>query len=95
MGRLFNQLYHYNLLSQLHLPYMLRVAPERRHEYSRMTCVNAAREVLSRFIMFRSFNKNDFCCWTVDFFALIAAIILLLAYLGSRRILQANNPVAH
>lgn len=95
MGRLFNQLYHYNLLSQLHLPYMLRAAPERRYEYSRMTCANAAREVLSRFIMFRSFNRNDFCCRTVDFFALMAAITLLLTHLSSRRIPQASNLLAH
>lgn len=95
MGRLFNQLYHYNLLSQLHLPYMLRAAPEWRHEYSRMTCANAAREVLSRFIMFRSFNRNDYCCRTVDFFALMAAITLLLAHLSSHRIPRASNPLAH
>lgn len=84
MGRLFNQLHYYNLLSQRHLPYMLREAPERRYEYSRMTCANAVREVLSSFIMFRSFNRNDLCCRTVDFFALMAAITLLLAHLGSR-----------
>lgn len=95
MGRLFNQLNHYNLLSQLHLPYMLRATPERMYEYSRMTCANAAREVLSRFIMFRSFHRNDFCCRTVDFFALMAAITLLLAHLGSRRIPQASNLLAH
>ncbi|KUL89844.1 hypothetical protein ZTR_02902 [Talaromyces verruculosus] len=95
MGRLFNQLYHYNLLSQLHLPYMLRAAPEWRHEYSRMTCANAARDVLLRFIMFRSFNRNDFCCRTVDFFALMAAITLLLAHLGNHRVPQASSPLAH
>jgi hypothetical protein len=95
MGRLFNQLYHYNLLNQLHLPYMLRSLTERKYEYSRMACVNASREVLSRFIMFRSYNRNDFCCRTVDFFALMAAITLVLAHLGSRRFPQATNLLAH
>ncbi|KAJ5671788.1 hypothetical protein N7507_000915 [Penicillium longicatenatum] len=95
MGRLFSQLYHYNLLNQLHLPYMLRSSPERKYEYSRMTCVNASREILLRFIMFRGYNKNNFCCRTVDFFALMAAITLLLAHLDSHRFSQTTNLLAH
>ncbi|CAI7576302.1 unnamed protein product [Penicillium viridicatum] len=95
MGRLFNQLYHYNLLIQLHLPYMLRSSSEPKYEYSRMTYVNASREVLSRFIMFRGYNRNNFCCRTVDFFALMAGITLLLAHLDSHRFSQASNLLAH
>ncbi|KAJ5761826.1 uncharacterized protein N7511_005208 [Penicillium nucicola] len=95
MGRLFNQLYHYNLLIQLHLPYMLRSSPERKYEYSKMTYVNASREVLLRFIMFRGYNRNNFCCRTVDFFALMAAITLLLAHLDSHRFPQTSNLLAH
>ncbi|KAJ5862948.1 hypothetical protein N7455_007016 [Penicillium solitum] len=95
MGRLFSQLYHYNLLNQLHLPYMLRSSPERKYEYSRMTCVNASREVLLRFIMFRGYNRNNSCCRTVDFFALMAAITLLLGHLDSHRFAQTSNLLAH
>jgi len=50
-GRLTAQLLHYNLLNQLHLPFMLRCSAERKYDYSRVTCVNASREVLSRFIV--------------------------------------------
>ncbi|KOS44875.1 hypothetical protein ACN38_g4230 [Penicillium nordicum] len=95
MGWLFSQLYHYNLLNQLHLPYMLRSSPERKYEYSRMTCVNASREVLLRFIMFRGHNRNNSCCRTVDFFALMAAITLLLGHLDSHRFTQTSNLLAH
>lgn len=95
MGRLFSQLYHYKLLNQLHLPYMLRSSPERKYEYSRMACVNASREILMRFILFRSYNRNGFCCRTVDFFALMAAITLLLAHLDSHRLSQTSNFLAH
>ncbi|KAJ5715616.1 uncharacterized protein N7483_012797 [Penicillium malachiteum] len=95
MGRLFSQLYHYNLLNQLHLPYMLRSSAERTYEYSRMNCVNASREVLSRFLMFCGYNRNKFCCRTVDFFALMAAITLLLSHLNSHRFSQTSNPLAH
>ncbi|KAH8424258.1 Zn(II)2Cys6 transcription factor [Aspergillus melleus] len=86
MLRLVNQLYHFNLLNQLHLPFMLRfTAAERRLDYSQATCVNASREVLSRFITFRSFNRVAYCCRAVDFFALTAALILLLAHLDGHR----------
>jgi hypothetical protein len=91
MGRLLNQLFHYNLLNQLHLPYMIRSSPERKYDYSRVTCVSASREVLSRFIMFRSFNQNAFCCRTVDFFALMAGITLLLAHPDSHRSPQSGG----
>lgn len=52
--RLFAQVLHYNLLNQLHLPYMLRSSSaNRKHEYSLITCVNASREMISRFITLR------------------------------------------
>jgi len=53
-GQLVNQLFHYNLLNQLHLPFMLRSSTEHRYDYSKITCVHASREVLSRFIEFRT-----------------------------------------
>ncbi|KAH8881158.1 hypothetical protein GQ53DRAFT_735853 [Thozetella sp. PMI_491] len=89
--RLVNQLYHYNLLNQLHLPYMLSgssVADEEVHQnydYSKLACTNASREILSRFIMFRRFNHAIFCCRAIDFYGLMAAMTLLLAHLNSHR----------
>ncbi|RYP91979.1 hypothetical protein DL770_001900 [Monosporascus sp. CRB-9-2] len=96
--RLVNQLFHYNLLNQLYLPFMLRSIrsndsageasqqPDQRHDYAKLTCVNASREMLTRFIAFRSFNRIAFCCRSVDFFALMAAMTLLLAHLDCHRI---------
>ncbi|KAI9736496.1 MAG: hypothetical protein M1818_006006 [Claussenomyces sp. TS43310] len=93
--RLFAQLFHYNLLNQLHLPYMLRSSSaERKCEYSQITCVNASREVLSRFIALRSFNGIAYSCRTVDFLALMAAMTLLLAHLDSH-LSEAENLLAH
>lgn len=86
MRRLFHHLYHYNLLIQLHLPYMLRSsATGEIYDYSRSTCVNASREILSRFVMFHSFNRIAFCCRTVDFFGLMAAMTLLIAHIDEHR----------
>ncbi|CAG5137280.1 uncharacterized protein ALTATR162_LOCUS62 [Alternaria atra] len=93
--RLLAQIFHYNLLIQLHLPYMLRVSSdESKHDYSRMTCVNASREVLSRYITLRSLNRIAYSCRTVDFLALMAAMALLLAHMDCHRA-EADNPLAH
>ncbi|KAL4895643.1 hypothetical protein BDV59DRAFT_142053 [Aspergillus ambiguus] len=84
--RLVLQICHYNLLNQLHLPYMLRpLSAESKNEYSRITCVNASREVLSRYNSLRSFNRIAYSCRTVDFLALMAAMALLLAHIDSHR----------
>jgi hypothetical protein len=93
--RMVNQLFHYNILNQLHLPYMLRFTPDKRYEYSKMACVNASRELLSRFISFRSWNQIAFCCRSIDFFALMAAMTLLLAHIDSHRQGGSFNSLAH
>ena len=99
MSRLFSQIYHFNLLNQLHLPYMLLSAPgpdQRRFDYSRITCVNASRELLSRYIMFRSYNHIANCCRVIDFFALLAALTLVLAHLdGHRTAKRTDNVLVH
>ncbi|KAI0445265.1 hypothetical protein F4803DRAFT_509093 [Xylaria telfairii] len=82
MRQLFHQLFHHSLLVHLHLPYMLRCSEGgQQYEYSRVTCVNSSREILSRLIMFRSFNRIAFSCRTIDYFGLMAAIALLLAHI--------------
>lgn len=93
--RLFAHVIHYNLLNQLHLPYMLRSSSTgRQYEYSRITCVNASREVLSRYITLRSFNQVAYSCRTVEFLALMAAMTLLLAHLDGHHS-KGENLLAH
>ncbi|KAA6406433.1 MAG: Polyketide KR [Lasallia pustulata] len=93
--RLFAQVLHYNLLNQLHLSYMLRSpSAERKYEYSLIACVNASREVLSRFITLRSFDGIAYSCRTVDFLALMAAMTLLLAHLDGHHS-ETENLLAH
>ena len=93
--QLFAQMLHYNLLNQLHLPYMLRSSRvDRNYEYSLIACANASREVLSRFIALRSFNGTAYSCRTVDFLAHMAAMTLLLAHLDSH-LSETENLLAH
>ncbi|KAL2817858.1 hypothetical protein BJX63DRAFT_429548 [Aspergillus granulosus] len=79
------QIVHYSLLSILHLPYLLWDAEDTRFEYSKTTCIYASREVLNRFITFRSIVKIVTCCRPVDFCALTAALTLLLTYLNNHK----------
>lgn len=92
--RLGTQVYYFSLLIQLHLPYMMRFGNKSEHEYSKITCVNASREVLTRFIAHRSFNPVSSCSRPVDFFAFLAAMALLLAHLDAHH-QGANSFLAH
>ncbi|KAL7923105.1 hypothetical protein ACQKWADRAFT_291226 [Trichoderma austrokoningii] len=94
MRRLFHQLFHHTLLNQLHLPYMLRSSlNEHDNQYARATCVTASREVLSRFITFRSADRIAFWCRTMDWFSLMAAMTLLIAHLDGHR--RGSNWLTH
>ncbi|KAI1386034.1 uncharacterized protein F4822DRAFT_360787 [Hypoxylon trugodes] len=96
LKRLVTQMYHYNILNRLHLPYMLRSSDDRQYEYFKVACVNASREILSRFIVLRNFNRIAINCRTSDFVALMAAMTLILAHLDShRQFSRASNFLAH
>ena len=93
--RLRAQVYYYNLLIQPHLPYIMRIGDNTKHEYPKMTCFNASREILTRFIAHRNFNPLSSCSRPVDFFALLAAMTLLLAHLDAHHYQDATNILAH
>ncbi len=60
-----------------------------------MTCVNASREIITRFIVHRSFNPMSSCSRPVDLFALLAAMTLLLAHVDAYHHRQSINFLAH
>ncbi|EMT71745.1 hypothetical protein FOC4_g10010262 [Fusarium odoratissimum] len=79
------QIVHYNLLTVLHLPYLLRKKdPDHRYDYNKTVCTYASRQVLSRYIPFRAIVRIVFCCRIVDFCALTASLTLLLAHLSGQ-----------
>ncbi|KAL9473903.1 hypothetical protein ACSS6W_008283 [Trichoderma asperelloides] len=80
--RLMYQLTHYHLLAQLHLPYILLISNDRKYDYSKMTAINASREILSRFVLYFGTNSNcsSYCCG-VDFLTFIASMTLCLAHI--------------
>ena len=94
--RLAAQVYYYGLLIQLHLPYMMhRINNDTEHEYSKITCVNASREIITRFVAHRTFQPRSSCTRPVDFFTLLAAMTLSLAHLDAHYHCNATNLLAH
>lgn len=80
--RLMYQLTHFHLLAQLHLPYILLTSNDRKYDYSKMTAINASREILSRFILY--FDSTSECssyCRGIDFLTFIAGMTLCLAHI--------------
>ena len=95
--RLADHLHHYNLVHLLHLPYLLNSQTDDRDlTYSKVTCVNASREILIRVIAFRTFKRNMMAtyCRTADFFALMAGMTILLAHIDGHK-LQEDDWRAH
>lgn len=81
MDRMLCQLWHFQIESLVHLPFMLRSATERRYEYSKFCCLNASRDLIRRWMVLRR-GGNNFVCHIVDFQAFMAAITILLGLMG-------------
>ena len=97
--RLVNQIYHFYLLHQLHLPYMLlsstSSADQRQYDYSRNTCTSASRDILNRCLLFHSHGGVPFSTCIIDFLALMASLTLLLTHLSCRRNSSTGAILAH
>lgn len=79
------QIHHYTLILLLHVSYMMRDTSSPRYDYSKTTCVRAARQLLSRFLMARTHTVSAYSCRRVDYAGLIAVMTLCLSYLGKRQ----------
>ncbi|KAK4164962.1 hypothetical protein QBC43DRAFT_352665 [Cladorrhinum sp. PSN259] len=99
MLQLMRQIAHYNLLNQLHFPYILRsnapASDRSNYEYSRSTCVTASRELLGRFVLFRVQKQVAFCCRSMEFSALMAAMTLLLVHINGHNHDGVDSLLAH
>ncbi|KAH8900230.1 hypothetical protein GQ53DRAFT_622065, partial [Thozetella sp. PMI_491] len=84
LQRALAQLMYFYLATQLHLPYMLRFAGDKQSNYSKIMCASASREMLARFVSYRSFTRlAGGGSPSVDFYALTGAMALLLAHIHS------------
>ncbi|EAT82502.1 hypothetical protein HBH56_110970 [Parastagonospora nodorum] len=80
ISRINYQFSHYHLVIRLHLPYMLGAS---QHAQSKIAAANAARETLSRYMIFRRWSSGHFYCRGVDYLAFIALAVLCLAHIDA------------
>ena len=77
------QLWHYQIKAFLHLPFMLQSAADRRFEYNRHACLDAARQMIHRYHVIRMNDDGAyFTCKVMDFQVFNAVVLLLLSLLG-------------
>ncbi|KAI8724256.1 Zn(2)-C6 fungal-type domain-containing protein [Fusarium sp. LHS14.1] len=89
--RISDQLIHYQLLVQLHFPYLLSSSAQSKYNYSKMTAVHASRELLRRFLAFRVIYPVSSYCHGLEFSTFIAISALCLAHMEARRQVLAEN----
>ncbi|KAL1608540.1 hypothetical protein SLS60_003482 [Paraconiothyrium brasiliense] len=77
--RLVNQILHFNLINQTHLPYLH--LPGLLYGYNKAACATASREILHRYLILQDSGFVAHTCHIVEFFSLIAAVTLTLAHL--------------
>ncbi|KJK60901.1 fungal transcription factor regulatory middle homology region [Aspergillus parasiticus SU-1] len=81
-AKLMTQLWHYQLIAWLHLPLLLESGTERRYDYSRQSCLEASRHMITCYTSMRRLTANSFCCKSLDFQAFTAAVTLLINMIG-------------
>lgn len=93
--RCWDHMCYYTLVVQLHLPYMMCPNHASQSVYSRIACANASREILTREIAVRIFNRATPYYRLGDFMALIAGLTLMLAHIVSHAGDHVDNLLAH
>jgi hypothetical protein len=80
--RVMCQIWHFELVTLLHLPFMLRATTDRRYEYSRASCLNASRSLIKRWLAIRQNHITFYFSNLLEFEAFTAATTLLLGLMG-------------
>lgn len=78
LERLMVQMWHFEMKIFIHLPYLLRAPRESRYDYSKVTALQASRNVVMRWFALRNANITQACCRFGEIGVFIAAITLSL-----------------
>ncbi|KAH6633074.1 hypothetical protein C7974DRAFT_164300 [Boeremia exigua] len=78
LERLMVQMWHFELKIFIHLPYLLRAPHESRYEFSKVTALQASRNVLMRWFALRNASITQACCRFGEIGVFIAAVTLTL-----------------
>ncbi|KAJ5713427.1 uncharacterized protein N7483_010608 [Penicillium malachiteum] len=80
--KLMARLWYYQLLAWLHLPLLLESGAHGRYDYSRQSCLEASRHMITCYISMRRLTAESFCCKSLDFQAFTAAVTLMISLIG-------------
>ncbi|KAJ4371334.1 hypothetical protein N0V83_004551 [Neocucurbitaria cava] len=78
LERLMVQMWHFEMKIFIHLPYLLRAPQEGRYEFSKVTALQASRNVLMRWFALRNAGITQACCRFAEIGVFIAAVTLTL-----------------
>lgn len=81
-NKLMTRLWYYQLLAWLHLPFFLESGTHRRYDYSRQSCLEASRHMITCYTSIRRLTAESFCCKSLDFQAFTAAVTLMINIIG-------------
>ncbi|KAL7947097.1 hypothetical protein V8C42DRAFT_319651 [Trichoderma barbatum] len=80
--QLLQQFYFFWVKLFLHLPFLVESTTSSPHYFSRMACIESAKQILRRYRLLRCKNKSGSClfeCKTTDFACFTAAVVLLIS----------------
>ncbi|KAI4607451.1 hypothetical protein J4E80_009564 [Alternaria sp. BMP 0032] len=78
LERLMVQVWHFEMKLFIHLPYLLRAHLDNRYEYSKVTALQACRNILMRWFALRNASITQACCRFAELSVFIAAVTLTL-----------------
>lgn len=76
LERLVGQIWHFELKIFVHLPFLLRAASESRYEYSKITALQASRNVILRWFALRNASITQACCRFAELGVFIATVTI-------------------
>ncbi|PTB64990.1 hypothetical protein BBK36DRAFT_1169775 [Trichoderma citrinoviride] len=94
--QLLQQFYFYWVKLFLHLPFLVETTTSSPHYFSRMACIEAAKQILERYRLLRYKMKSGHClfeCKTTDFACFTAAVVLLIGTFHSSAPYRSSNAV--
>lgn len=78
LERLMVQMWHFEMKVFIHLPYLLRASEDSRYEFSKVTALQASRNILMRWFALRNASITQACCRFAEIGVFIAAVTLTL-----------------
>ncbi|KAF2706262.1 hypothetical protein K504DRAFT_459560 [Pleomassaria siparia CBS 279.74] len=78
LERLITHIWHFELKIFIHLPFLLRAAMDSRYEYSKLTGLQASRNVVMRWFALRNAGITQACCRFAELGVFIATVTIAL-----------------